>query len=89
VSDEKPRTGAQQGVAGVSEGQPQRRPALTESEELLRLMIGGVRDFAALDERRHVRRGGTRLWSSGLLMALLSDIGMPDEDRYQLIRRVR
>jgi PAS domain S-box-containing protein len=46
VSDEKPRKGAQRGVAATPESQSQRRPASTESEELLRLMIGGVRDFA-------------------------------------------
>jgi PAS domain S-box-containing protein len=129
VPDENPRTGAQQGVAVTPESQSQRRPASPESEELLRLMIGGVQDFAifatdtgglilswnpgvghllgyeesewvgrhgsvifthedrergadkqemetaaregrALDERWHVRKDGTRFWSSGLLMAL-------------------
>jgi PAS domain S-box-containing protein len=129
VPDEHPRAVAQQGMAVTSEGQSQQHPVSAESEELLRLMIAGVRDFAvfatdaegrilswnpgvgyllgyeesewvglhgsviftpedrergadveemetaaregrALDERWHVRRDGTRFWSSGLLMAL-------------------
>ncbi|HEX8709914.1 MAG TPA: PAS domain S-box protein [Pyrinomonadaceae bacterium] len=119
----------QQGDARAAAGQARQQPASPESEELLRLMIGGVQDFAifasdmdgrilswnpgvghllgyeepewvgqhssiiftpedraegadtgerekaardgrALDERWHVRRDGSRFWSSGLLMAL-------------------
>lgn len=128
MPDQSSKVGAPQTLNTTPEGLPQQH-ASPESEELLRLMIGGVRDFAifatdaegrilswnpgvhhlldyeeaewvgrhgsiiftpedrergapalemevaaregrALDERWHVRRDGTRFWSSGLLIAL-------------------